>query len=308
MTANPRAEWPDLPRDWPYATLHMWMQMVGKIALAQAPPLNHCWSVSLRITPRGLITRTLPHGERTFTLEFDFLAHELVIDVSDGARRTLALAPRSVADFYRELMATLADMRLPVRIWPTPAEVPNPIRFDVDTVHASYDRDAAHRFFQILVDCERVFLGSRCQFIGKASPVHFFWGSFDLAVSRFSGRRAPPREGPRFMRDAYSHEVISHGFWPGGGRGTAFGEGAINEPVFYAYCVPPPDGFESTRIQPAAATYNRDYGEFVLPYSAVRSADDPDATLRAFIESTYAAAATLAHWDRAALERAPVAS
>ena len=299
--------WPELPRDWAYATLHMWMQMAGKIALAQAPPLNHCWSVSLRITPRGLITRTLPHGDRTFTLEFDFLSHELVITVSDGARRTLALAPRSVADFYRELMSALAAMQLPVRIWSMPVEVPNPIRFEADTVHASYDPDAAHRFWRVLVDCERVFLDARCHFIGKASPVHFFWGSFDLAVSRFSGRPAPPRDGPAFMRESYSHEVISHGFWPGGGDGTAFGRGAINEPVFYGYCVPPPPGFDTMAVQPPAASYNRDFGEFVLPYSAVLAAEDSDATLRAFIESTYAGAATLGHWDRAALERAPIA-
>ena len=298
--------WPELSPDWAYATLHMWMQMAGKIALARTPPLNHSWGVALHLTPRGLTTRALPHGERTFTLEFDFVSHELVIDVSDGTRRTLALAPRSVADFYGELMSTLAAMRLPVKIWSMPVEIPNPIRFEADTVHASYDADAARRFWEVLVLCERVFLEERCEFIGKASPVHFFWGSFDLAVSRFSGRPAPPRDGPAFMRESYSHEVISHGFWPGGGDGTAFGRGAINEPVFYGYCVPPPAGFETMAVRPAAATYNREYGEFVLPYSAVRGAADPAADLRAFVESTYAGAANLAHWDRPALERAVI--
>src|SRR6266581_2556230 len=235
--------WPDLPAAWAetYATLHMWSQVIGKIALALAPP--------------------------------------------------------SVAAFYRDVMAILEDMKLPVHIWTMPVEIPNPIRFTDDTVHASYDAAYAETFWRILVQCERIFSRARCPFIGKASPVHFFWGSFDLAVTRFSGRPAPPREGPAFMRDAYSHEVISHGFWPGSGRGTAFGPGPIDEPSFYAYAVPPPPGFDSIHVEPAAAFYHRQLGEFVLPYRIVRDASNPDEALLAFIDSTYTHAADLAAWD-----------
>ena len=293
--AEMTAEWPELPRDWAYATLHMWMQMAGKIALAQAPPLNHCWSISLRITPRGLITRTLPHGEREFTLEFDFVAHELVINVSDGTRRALKLAPRSVADFYRELMSTLAAMKLPVRIWSMPVEVPNPIRFEQDEIHRSYDRDAVNRFWRLVALVAPVLASARCRFIGKCSPVHFFWGAFDLAVTRFSGRRAPDRDGPAFMREAYSHEVISHGFWPG--------SGPILEPAFYAYAVPEPAGLKQQRVRPEGAYYHAEMGEFILPYEAARSAPAPSDAITEFVDSTYAAAATLAGWDRAALDR-----
>ena len=298
-------QWPELPRAWvdTYATLHMWSQIVGKIALAQAPRLNHCWSEALQFTARGLTTRPLPHGERSFTVEFDFIGHQLVITSSDGTHRSLPLAPRSVAEFYGDVMTALTDMHLPVRIWPMPVEVPSPIRFTDDTVHASYDPVYVETFWRILVQCERIFSRARCSFVGKASPVHFFWGSFDLAVTRFSGRPAPPREGPAFMRDAYSHEVISHGFWPGSGRGTLFGPGPIDEPAFYAYAAPPPPGFDQIHVEPAGAFYHRELGEFILPYRVVRSAGDPDQSLLAFIDSTYSHAADLAAWDRASLER-----
>jgi len=215
----------------------------------------------------------------------------------------LPLVPQTVAAFYREVMTTLDEMKLPVRIWPMPVEIPNPIRFTDDTVHTSYDRGYVSTFWQILVSCERVFSRARCCFLGKASPVHFFWGSFDLAVTRFSGRPAPPREGPEFMREAYSHEVISHGFWPGGGPGTAFGPGPVNEPVFYAYAVPEPSGFKTSDVEPRGAFYHSELGEFILPYRIVQSANDADAALSAFIDSTYSNAADLASWDRAALER-----
>jgi len=297
--------WPELPPSWndTYATLHMWTQIIGKIALAEAPPLNHCWSSALQLTARGLTTRPLPHGERTFTIEFDFIGHELVIATSDGLHRSLPLAPGTVALFYADVMRTLGDMQLPVRIWPMPVEVPNPVRFTDDCAHASYDRAHVEAFWRILARCERVFSRARCQFVGKASPVHFFWGSFDLAVTRFSGRPAPPREGPAFMRDAYSHEVISHGFWPGSGPGTAFGPGPVDEPAFYAYAAPSPPGFEQIHVEPAGAFYHRELGEFILPYRFVREAGNPERALLAFIDTTYAHAADLAAWDRTLLER-----
>ena len=290
--------WPPLPNDaWKdtYATLHMWSQVVGKVALVQAPPLNHSWGISLEVTPRGLTTKTLPHGDRSFTIAFDFIEHQLVIQTADGDRRSLPLEPRSVADFYRTVMATLTEMRLPVRIWPVPVEIPDPIPFEQDTVHHSYDPEAATRFWRVLLQVHRVFTESRVDFVGKSSPSHFFWGSFDLAVTRFSGRPAPPREGPAFMREAYSHEVISHGFWPG--------SGPVLEPAFYAYAVPEPDGLKTARVRPAAAFYHTEMSEFILPYEVVRTAASPAAEIAAFIESTYDQAATLAHWDRAALER-----
>jgi hypothetical protein len=290
--------WPALPYDeWKdtYATLHMWMQVVGKVALAQAPPINHSWAVAFQITTRGLSTRTLPYGARSFAIEFDFVAHQLVIRASDGAMSTLPLAPRTVATFYREVMDTLREMSLPVEIWTVPSEVPSPIRFEADTVHASYDPEYANRLWRILVQVERVMTGARCSFVGKCSPVHFFWGGMDLAVTRFSGRPAPPREGPAFMREAYSQEVISHGFWPG--------SGPVLEPAFYAYAAPEPPGLKEARVEPAAAFYHRELGEFILPYEAVRNAADPDAALRSFVDSTYEQAATLGRWDRSALER-----
>ena len=291
-------EWPALPYEaWKdtYATLHMWSQVVGKAALKVAPPINHSWAIALQVTARGLATRSLPHGRRTFTMAFDFIDHQLLIERSDGARRTLPLAPQTVADFYRAVMAALEDLELPVRIWSMPVEIPSPIRFEEDTQHHSYDPEYANRFWRLLVQIERVFTERRCHFVGKCSPVHFFWGSFDLAVSRFSGRTAPPREGPVFMREAYSHEVISHGFWPG--------SGPVLEPAFYAYAVPEPEGLKTAPIEPAAAYYHAAMGEFVLPYEAVRTSASPAQALAAFVDSTYRQAATLAGWDRQALER-----
>jgi hypothetical protein len=293
-----RDAWPALPYEaWKdtYATLHMWTQMVGKIALAHAAPLNHCWAVALLFNARGLRTHLLSYDQRPFTMSFDFVDHQLVIATLDGARRALPLAPRPVADFYKELMSTLDAMGLPVRIWPMPVEIPNPIRFDEDTVHRSYDPEYVERWWKIQAQVHQIFLDRRAAFIGKCSPVHFFFGSFDLAVTRFSGRLAPPREGPAFMRDAYSHEVISHGFWPG--------SGPVLEPAFYAYAVPEPDGLKEAAIQPEGAFYHRDLGEFILPYEAVRTAASPAAAIAAFVDSTYDRAATLANWDRRALER-----
>lgn len=291
--------WPTLPYDvWKdtYATVHMWAQIVGKVTLALAPPLNHSWGISLRVTSRGLTTPVLPHGSRTFTMEFDFVAHELIIQTSDDQRRTLALTPRCVADFYVEVMALLDDLHLPVHIWTMPVEIADPIRFTEDRRHCAYEQEHVNRFWRILVQVDRVFRACRASFIGKCSPVHFFWGSFDLAVTRFSGRQAPPREGPAFMREAYSHELISHGFWPG--------SGAILEPSFYAYAVPEPEGLKTAAIRPAAAYYHQEMGEFVLPYEAIRTSPSPDREIAEFIDSTYAAAATLARWDRGNLERA----
>jgi hypothetical protein len=297
----PEDRWPALPYEaWrdTYATLHLWSQVVGKIALALAPEINHSWGVALHLTARGFSTRTLPHSGRTFTIEFDFIDHVLVVRTSDGDRRTLPLAPQPVRDFYRELMRTLQEMSLGVKIWPVAVELPVPIRLDADTEHHSYDPVYANRFWRVLLQVEPVFSASRGSFVGKCSPVHFFWGSFDLAVTRFSGRPAPAREGPAFMRDAYSHEVISHGFWPG--------SGPVLEPAFYCYAVPEPAGFKTARVEPDAAFYHGELGEFILPYEAVRRDASPDQALRSFIDSTYQQGATLAHWDRAAVERSPV--
>jgi len=292
------ALWPPLPyAEWKdtYATLHMWMQIVGKITLALAPPLNHCWGVALRITPRGISTPLLAHDRRAFTIEFDFVEHLLRVSTSDGEERTLPLAAQTVAAFYRALTALIGDMGLAVKIWPVPVEIPSPIRFDEDTAHHTYDPVYANRVWQILLQVEHVLTQRRCRFLGKASPAHFFWGAFDIALTRFSGRTAPPREGPAFMCDAYSHEVISHGFWPG--------SGPLLEPAFYAYAVPEPPGLKTARVGPAAAYYHQELGEFILPYEAVRTAPSPDRAIAEFIDSTYDAAATLAKWDRAGLER-----
>jgi hypothetical protein len=235
------------------------------------------------------------YGERSFTVEFDFLAHRLVVLTSRGEERTLPLRPRSVAEFYRDVMALLQEMDLAVKIWPVPVEIPNPIRFDADTVHASYDPVYATRFWQLLARITEVFERCRCGFVGKCSPVHFFWGSFDLAVTRFSGRLAPPRDGPAFMQDAYSHEVISHGFWPG--------SGPLLEPAFYAYAVPEPAGFKTAAVRPDGAYYHDQLNEFILPYEAVRAARSPETAIREFLDSTYREGANLAEWDRAVLER-----
>lgn len=294
--------WPALPyADWKDTldTLHMWAQVVGKIALASAPPLNHCWGSALHLTARGLATPPLTHGDRTFAIAFDFASHRLRVEASDGETRTLALEPRTVAAFHAEVMRTLGDMGLAVKIWPMPVEIGAPIRFTDDTVHRSYDPVQAHRFWEVLLKVERLLTAARCRFIGKASPANFYWGSFDLALTRFSGRPAPPRDGPAFMRDAYSHEVISHGFWPGNEQ--------LPEAAFYAYAVPEPDGLKDAPVEPAGAYYHREMGEFILPYEVVRRSSSPEQAVIAFVESTYAQAATLAQWDRAALERGPSA-
>jgi hypothetical protein len=293
--------WPALPYEsWKdtYATLHMWTQIAGKIALATVPPVNHSWGIAMHLTSRGLITAVIPHGERSFTIEFDLVDHRLLVQTADGKTGVIELRPRSVAEFYRELMALLRNMSLAVKIWPMPVEIPSPIRFDQDSEHHTYDPAAANQFWQILVNVARVLTVSRCSFVGKCSPVHFFLGSFDLAVTRFSGRRAPPRDGPQFMRDAYSHEVISHGFWPGNAM--------VPGPVFYAYAVPEPAGLKEARIRPEGAYYHRELGEFILPYELARTAPSPDQAILDFVDSTYDAAATLAHWDRAALERSAI--
>lgn len=303
MTITAEEPWPALPYEaWKdtYTTLHMWTQVVGKIALARALPLNHSWAVALHITPRGLSTRILPHGSRSFSIRFDFIAHRLVIEASDGTTRTLELAPRTVADFYQELMETLNEMGLPVKIWPAAVEIPTTIRLDEDRQDKAYDPVYANRFWRILVEIDRVFTASQRGFVGKASPVHFFWGAFDLAVSRFSGRPAPlhpggmPNIADWVMQEAYSHEVASAGFWPGAGLGEA---------AFYAYLYPEPAGYAARKIRPDAAYYSDALKEFILPYEAVRTAADPDRTLLEFLQSSYECAADLAGWDRAALER-----
>jgi hypothetical protein len=290
--------WPALPLDaWKdtYATLHLWTQIVGKVALAHAPPLNHSWGVAFHPTSRGWSTLLLAHGARSFAIEFDFVDHQLVIRASDGQIRTIALRPQSVADFYRRLLSLLDEMSLPVNIWPVAVEIPEPIRLDEDETHAAYDPDAAVRFWRIVTAIARVFSDRRGDFVGKCSPVQFFWGAFDLAVTRFSGRLAPPRDGPAFMREAYSHEVISHGFWPG--------SGPLLEPAFYAYAVPEPEGLKEARVHPDAAYYHRELGEFILPYEAARTAASPAQAIADFVDSTYEAAADLARWDRPVLER-----
>ena len=297
MTDDDRA-WPSLPyATWKdtYATLHLYSQMVGKVALALGPPLNHCWGVALHVSPRGLSTVMLPHGSRSFTLAFDFVDHVLEIACTSGATRRLPLASRSIGAFYRMLMEALADMGLAVRIWPVTVEMPAPVRLDDDTRPATYDGAWAQQFWRILVQVDRVFALWRCDYAGKSSPVNFFWGSFDLAVTRFSGRRAPPRNGPAFERDAYSHEVISHGFWPGDAR--------LPEAAFYAYAVPQPAGLADAKVQPPQAYFHPELSEFILPYETVRRTASPEQTLQAFLQSTWDQAADLGGWDRAALER-----
>lgn len=298
------AVWPSLPLErWKdtYAALHMWTQVVGKIRLALTPLINHWWQVPLYVTSRGLTTSPIPYGTRTFQIDFDFLAHELRIDTSRGERISFALGPRSVADFYRQTMAALRALDIEVKIWTTPVEVENPVPFEHDD-RAAYDPEYAQRFWRILMQAERVLTEFRGGFLGKASPVHFFWGSFDLAVTRFSGRLAPahpgaPNAAASITREAYSHEVSSCGFWPGGGP--------IDGPVFYAYAYPEPAGFKDYPVRPADAFYSPDFREFLLPYEAVRTAVSPDQTLLEFLRSTYDAAANLGNWDRQNLERQP---
>jgi hypothetical protein len=294
--------WPELPLElWrdTYATLHMWTQIVGKVCLALTPRVNHFWNIAFQVTSRGLATPAMPYGPgRTLNMTFDFVSHELVARCSDGGAGSIPLSPRSVAAFYRDTLQMLHELGVEVEIWTMPVEVPNPTRFELDTAHAAYDPIYAHRFWQILLRVAHVMQDFRAGFVGKCSPVHFFWGSFDLAVTRFSGRKAPERPGADpITREAYSHEVISHGFWPGGGT--------IESAAFYAYAAPEPAGLKEARVLPAAAHYNRDLSEFILPYDAVRSETNPAETLTSFLQSTYEAAAGLAHWDRVSLERSP---
>jgi hypothetical protein len=295
--------WPELPyAAWKdtYATLQLWTQIVGKIRLVQTPWLNHSWHVVLYVSPRGLTTSSIPYGDRSFQLEFDFLNDVLIASTDDGSVRQIGLFPRSVADFYAEVVRSLAELGVEVRIHEMPNELPEPIRFSEDRTHASYDRDFAERHWRILMEVERVLFKFRTSFIGKCSPVHFFWGSFDLAVTRFSGRRAPLHPGgvpylpDAVAQEAYSHEVSSAGFWPG--------NDAIPYPAFYSYAYPEPTGFAQAPIRPAEAFYSDDLSEYILPYEAVRSAQDPDRVLMDFLTSTYEAAASLGKWDRALLE------
>jgi len=304
MASTPTHEaWPDLPYSaWAdtCATLHLWTQIVGKIRLAFTPWLNHSWHVPFYVTARGLTTSPIPWRDRSFEIDFDFRDHLLDISVSDGARKQIPLAPRPVAEFYALVMAALAELGIRVEINELPSEIAGAVRFSQDRIHHSYDADYAGRFWRVLLDVDRVLKQFRTGFIGKSSPVHFFWGSFDMAVTRFSGRRAPPHPGgapglsDAVMREAYSHEVSSAGFWPGGG--------ATDYAAFYSYAYPEPAGFRTSRVVPDGAVYNEAIGEFLLPYEAVRAAPDPDAALLAFLQSTYAAAADAGKWDRAALE------
>ena len=301
--ANHDAVWPDLPLDaWrdTFATLHLWTQIVGKIRLVQTPWLNHSWHVTLYVTPRGLTTGPVPHGVRHFQIEFDFVDHVLRIESADRAPWQMPLRAQSVADFHAEVLAALERLDLAVRIDGMPNEIVDPIRFEDDRTHASYDREYANRVWRVLLQSDRVFKDFRTRFLGKSSPVHFFWGSFDLAVTRFSGRPAPPHPGgvphlsDAVVREAYSHEVSSAGFWPGGG--------AIPYPAYYSYAYPEPEGYTTTTVRPAAAFYSSDLREFVLPYDTVRTATAPDAVLLDFLQSTYEAAADRGSWDRASLE------
>jgi len=288
--ALPLAEWKDT-----YRTLHRWTQMVGKVQLALTPRTNHFWNVTLHLNARGLTTMAIPVGTGACTIDFDFVDHVLRIDVGHGDRRLIPLAPQPIAQFYERFMATLRALGIQARIWPMPVEVPDPIRFDRDTAGA-YDAAAVERFWRILVRVDAILGEFRARFIGKCSPVHFFWGSFDLAVTRFSGRPAPPRPGADAMtREAYSHECNSAGWWPGGG--------AIDGPAFYAYAAPEPAGLSAAGIGPGAAFYSADMKEFIYRYDDMRSTPDPRAALLEFLQTTYEAGASLAKWDRPALER-----
>jgi len=307
---QPRATEPsfaDQPECWPelhleswkdtYATLHLWTQMVGKVRLAQTPLVNHWWNVPLYVTARGLTTSRVPYGERSFELWFDFVKHRLVLETNDGLVKELALRPRSVADFYQEFLSLLRSAGIEVRIWRMPVEIPDPIPFDQDRLHASYDARSVEKFWRILLSVDSVFNLFRAGFIGKSSPVHFFWGSFDLAVTRFSGRRAPERPGADAVtREAYSHEVSSVGFWPGSSE--------IKDAAFYSYTQPQPPGFAGA-VRPKGAFYHEQLGEFIVMYREIRNAESPTRALLEFCQSTYEAGANLGKWDRNELERPP---
>ena len=304
MTQNAADAWPELPyAAWKEscATLQLWTQIAGKVRLALTPWLNHAWHVTLYVTARGLSTGPIAAGGCVLELEFDFTDHVLWLRTSDGHFRQIMLRPQvTVAEFYADVMVALNELGIAVRIDEMPNEIPGAVRFSEDRAHASYDRDAVGRFHRVLLRSQEVFAHFRTGFLGKASPVHFFWGSFDLAVTRFSGRKAPPHPGgvpglpDAVAREAYSHEVSSAGFWPGGG--------AIDDPAFYSYAYPAPAGFAAAKVKPEQAFWSKDLGEFILPYDAVRTAKQPEAALMAFLQSTYEAAADLGRWDRAALE------
>ena len=286
----PYASWKDT-----LATLHMWTQIVGKVRLALMPSANHWWHIPLYVNSRGLTTSAIPYRGSAFELQFDFLRHQLALLTASGREYVLPLSPRSVADFYRDVLNLLREADIDVKIWRMPVEIPHPIPFDEDRTHAAYDRVAVERFWRILLSVQTVFQQFRSGFIGKCSPVHFFWGSFDLAVTRFSGRRAPERPGADAMtREAYSHEVSSVGFWPGAGLG---------DPAFYSYAAPEPEGFSAAVVQPQPAHYDPQLHEFILMYDDLRKAASPSAALLDFCQSTYRAGADLGHWDREALER-----
>ena len=295
--------WPALPLpEWKdtYETLHRWMQIVGKVRLTLSPPMNHWWNTTLYVTPSGLTTSSMTYKGQYLQIDFDFTDHILLIRTTKGSPKTIALQPRSVADFYHEVMRNLESLGMPITIWTTPVEVQDRTPFEKDEKHAAYDPEYAQRVWRIMAEANRVLTEFRGRFIGKVSPVHFFWGAFDLAVTRFSGRRAPPHPGaPNMARfvavEAYSHEVSSCGFWPGGGP--------VNEPAFYAYAYPEPQGFKDYPIQPQEAFYHKEMGEFLLPYDVVRNAKSPDDVLMTFLQTSYEAAATCAKWDRHSLER-----
>lgn len=301
-TPNRSDVWPELPLDaWrdTYATLHMWLQIVGKVRLTLSPPINHWWHSTLYVTPRGLTTSAIPYGDLNFDIEFDFVNQNLQIRVSDGGSSSLTLKPQTVAAFYVELIGQLGALGIDVAIHAVPDEVPEPIPFAEDATHKLYDPEHAYCFWQILVQCDRVFKQFRSDFIGKCSPVHFFWGSFDLAVTRFSGRRAPERkDGGALFREGYSHECSSAGFWPG--------SGPIQKPSFYSYTVPSPAGFDREPIRPEQAYFSPELGEYLLDYDVVRLSESPDQTLMDFLKSTYEAGANLGGWDRSVLEGHPM--
>ncbi len=304
QTAPSSSAWPAFDSSptspWPasYATLHMWTQIVGKIRLKLAPRVNHWWGAALHLCARGLTTTPMPYGDAWFDMTLDFCAHELIISMNDTRTRIVKLAPKSVAEFYAETMAALASLGIAVKIWPMPVEVPSPIRFTEDTQHASYDAASVSVWWRALARSAEVMTEFRAGFLGKSSPVHFWWGAFDLAVTRFNGRRAPERGGADAVtKEAYSHEVISAGFWPG--------SGTLNEPAYYAYAAPEPAGFREARVRHAQAFYGDagGGGEFFLKYEDVRTAASPRAALLDFLQSTYEAGATLGHWNRKELER-----
>lgn len=297
---NASERWPALPlAEWKdtYATLHMWTQIVGKVRLALCANLNHWWGTALYVTARGLTTSAIPYEKGIFEVHFDFVSHDLEIETSLGESRTFRLLPRTVAAFYEEFMGALRSLGIHVKVWDMPVEIPRPVRFQLDEGHSSYDSEYAHRFWQVLATVTPVLQKFQAGFIGKASPVHFFWGSFDLAASRFSGRRAPGRPGADIItKEGYSHEVISVGFWPGDGE-------VVKDAAFYAYAAPEPVGFKESTVRPAQAFYSPEKSEFFLMYDDVRRSDSPEQALLDFCQSTYEAGANLAHWNRAELER-----